>query len=73
MTVRTIDQVVAVYGGEKAFCRAFRLRKADIETWRQHGVPRGHTLGLYLGLKARGAEPSPHLFGIKSWREFPGT
>jgi hypothetical protein len=57
--IRTVDQVVAVYGGEKKLCEAFRLKKGELETWRKRGVPRSPTLGLFLGLQLRGHEASP--------------
>ena len=43
------------------------------EYWQAHGVPRGQHLGLYIGLRVQGAEASPSLFGVRSWRAFPGA
>jgi hypothetical protein len=73
ITVTTLDDVVKVYGSELKLRKAFGLSRKDLEGWRAHGVPQGHHLGLYLGLQARGREPSPRLFGVRSWREFPGA
>jgi len=71
--VATLDDVAKVYGSALKLRKAFGLSRRDLEVWRAHGVPRDHHLGLYLGLQARGAEPSPRLFGVRSWLEFPGA
>jgi hypothetical protein len=71
--VSTINGAVTAYGGEKALCRAFRLRKAELEQWRRSGVSPAHALGLFLGLRARGHEPSPWLFGVERWGDVPGA
>jgi hypothetical protein len=74
--VSTLTQAIAAYGGEKAFAKAFGLRGKAGDTladWQRHGVPRGHQLGLCVGLEMRGAEPLPELFGAETWEDVPGV
>ena len=52
--VTDLNGVIKVYGSERKLRRAFGLSANDWATWQAHGVPRGHHLGLYMGLKARG-------------------
>ena len=56
--VTDLNGVINVYGAERTLRRAFGLSANDWATWQAHGVPRGHHLGLYRGLKAWGAEPA---------------
>lgn len=75
---KTIDDAVAAYGGIRPAAAAFRLSLAKngnaISNWKAKGeVPRGHFLGLYLGLQLRGIEPTPGLFGVSKWSDIPGV
>jgi len=75
--VRTVDEAAAAYGGMSELIKAFGLTMAkgranSVERWQLTGVPRYHHLGLYLGLKRRGYEATPELFGARSWEEVPG-
>jgi hypothetical protein len=71
--IKTLEEAVQVYGLEAKLRRSFALKADDWKTWQAHGVPRGHWLGLFMGLQARGVEASPRLFGVKSWQELPGA
>jgi hypothetical protein len=72
--VANLEDAIAAFGGERKFCRAFRMRKADLEVWREQGnVPRAHALGLYLGLSRRGFEVSPRLFNLTKWTDIEGV
>jgi hypothetical protein len=73
MLVRNLEQAIVAYGSERKLRRSFGLKARDWQHWQAHGVPRGHHLGLLLGLEARGYRVSPRLFGARSWAEFPGT
>ena len=57
--VKCLDDAVKVYGSEAKLRRAVGLKAKDWELWQAHGIPRGHQLGLYVGLRVRGAEASP--------------
>ena len=78
--VTTIEQAADVYGGVAAMNTAFGIpsrkplvEKDSVRDWIKRGsVPRGHQLGLYLGLQRRGYEMSPKLCGIESWDTVPG-
>jgi hypothetical protein len=75
--VSTISQAVKAYGGPEKFDRAFGLTNAataqgegpdrSLEVWHRAGVPPRYLFGLYVGLERRGYEPTPKLFGLKSW------
>jgi hypothetical protein len=50
---------VVTYGGLLAFRKAFGISTYEFATrWRKYGVPPVHSLSLFLGLRARGHEPS---------------
>ena len=75
--VRTVDEAAAAYGGMPELIKAFGLTMAkgrtnSVERWQLTGVPCYHHLALYLGLRYRGYEATPELFGAKSWKEVPG-
>ena len=75
--IETVDEAEAIYGGPKPMAKAFRLSLSSggngIAMWKTRGVPRGQQLGLYLGLKQRGVEPSPKLFGVVKWSDIAGA
>jgi hypothetical protein len=75
--VCTVDDAAAAYGGMPELIKAFGLTMAkgranSVERWQLAGVPRYYNLGLYLGLQHRGYEPTPQLFGARTWEEVPG-
>ena len=71
--IYNIPQVVEVYGGRQALARAFHYPStAFVEDWQKHWIPAGAHLGLYLGLKARGYEAMPQLFGLTQWSDLFG-
>ena len=74
--IETVDDAEAAYGGPKPMAKAFRLSTRSggngISMWKTRGVPRGQQLGLYLGLKSKGHEPSPKLFGVVKWSDIAG-
>ena len=45
----------------------------SVKQMTQFGVPCTHYLGVYLGLKALGFEPSPKLFGVNQLSALPGA
>jgi len=71
--IATLDEAVKVYGDQMKLRRAFGLTAQQWKRWCEDGVPRGHELGIYLGLRARDAEASPKLFGVESWRQLRGA
>jgi hypothetical protein len=72
--IEHIDDVIEAYGGREKFAQAFGYpdRATMLQHWR-HGIPSGAGLGLYMGLLARGCEPTPKLFGLKSWEDLVGV
>lgn len=74
-TIETLEQAIKGYGGVAKFERAFKLKPGELrkERWRERGVPRAHDLGLYIGLRARGYEPTPALWKLKDWSDVPGA
>ena len=75
--IETIDQAIDAYGGIAAMEREFRKVRSNktalVNSWREAGeVPRGHHLGLYLGLRELGHDPAPKLFGVDRWTSLPG-
>jgi hypothetical protein len=72
--VANLEDAIAAFGGERKFCGALPMRKADLEVWGEQGnVPRAHALGLYLGLTRWGFEVSPRLFNFTKWKDIEGV
>jgi hypothetical protein len=65
--IETLDQAAKAYGGKKAMAKAFAITVAELGLWKVRGIPTRYELGLYHGVLARGMEPTPRLFGEKSW------
>jgi hypothetical protein len=65
--ITTLDQAARAYGGKHAMAKAFNLTASDLRMWKVRGIPTRYELGLYHGVIARGMEPTPKLFGVKSW------
>jgi hypothetical protein len=67
-TVTTLAQAIAAYGGRRWFREAFCISDDQLDAWQRWGdIPRSAQLGLLLGLKARGFDSAPTLFGVDSW------
>jgi len=73
--VTSVSGVIKAYGGAKAMAEAFQTTEESIEQWKRWGeIPCTEHLGLAMGLKRRGYEPSPKLLGLKkSMEELPGV
>jgi hypothetical protein len=72
-TVATLAQAIAAYDGRRRFCEAFCISDDQLDAWQRWGdIPRGAQLGLLLGLKARGFDSAPTLFGVDSWADVAG-
>jgi hypothetical protein len=69
-----MDEAARVYGGKRKMARAFRITNAELDRWFPTGyVWKPHHLGFIVGLEARGAVPSPKLFGLASWKDLAGV
>lgn len=75
--VSTIREAVKAYGGTAQIRRAFRLPKqgpGSLDEWRRwNHVSKGYHLALFVGLMARGFEPTPSLFGVSEWDHMTGV
>jgi hypothetical protein len=72
--VKNLAQAINAYGGADKFAKAFFYENPHV--LRQHwklGVPAGARLGLFIGLAERGYEPTPRLYGLRSWPELIGV
>jgi hypothetical protein len=67
--IATVDQALAALGGDDRVAKWLRVDPHMIEEMRRHGyVHRDWCLHFLLSLQARGYDPQPSLFGLKSWR-----
>ena len=71
--VSTMKELVKAYGGLEATAEAFHTTVKSVKQMKVFGLPCTHFVGSYLGLKARGFEPSPKLFGVKRMCDLPGA
>jgi len=64
--VATLRQAIRAYGGVRKMAKAFDTTPEFIRQCQRWGeIPCTDHLGLMMGLKRRGYEPSPKLFGLK--------
>lgn len=63
--VRTVEELVAAFGGTKAMAQWADVGPSAVSNWISlESVPRGYHLRLYLEIQRRGILADPSLFGM---------
>lgn len=64
-TIRTVDDLVAAFGGTFAFAEWVDVVPSSVSNWKAAGaIPNGYHLRIYLELKRRGLDFEVTVFNI---------
>jgi hypothetical protein len=66
--IGTVRELVEAYDGPAKLGKTLKIGGTAVTNWcARTEVPPGWGLGFYLGLKKRGYDVSPRVFGAASW------
>lgn len=66
--ISTVAHAIRALGGVQRVADTLRVHKFYVSEWLSRDfIPRGYELNVFLSLRALGYEPTPSLFGEKSW------